>query len=178
MALRYAQVAVDIIEISLKEKPAEMLKLSPKGTVPVMVLPNGMVLEQSLDIMHWALQQQDSDGWSIVNSVVAQQIMLENDGSFKKSLDRYKYASRFPEHPPTFYRAQGEVFLQKLEVRLNQTEYLMSNKISWVDVAVFPFIRQFAAIDSIWFESASYAKLKVWLKQFTESMLFKSVMHP
>ena len=177
MALKYAQITVEIVEISLRDKPAEMLKASPKGTVPVLVLPDGMVIEQSLDIMHWALIQQDSAGWLLADSVTTQQLLAENDGSFKKALDQYKYASRFPEHAPAAYRTEGEIFLQKLEKLLNQNEYLMGSQISLADIAIFPFIRQFAAVDTAWFESTPYAKLKAWLQQRVDSTLFKSVMH-
>ena len=177
MALKYATITVEIVEISLRDKPAGMLKASPKGTVPVLVLPNGKVIEQSLDIMHWALLQQDVDGWLMGDSAVTQQLIAENDGSFKSALDQYKYASRFPEHSPAVYRTQGEVFLQKLESLLNQTEYLMGSQISLADIAIFPFIRQFAAVDAAWFESTPYAKLKAWLQQRVDSTLFKSVMH-
>ena len=177
MALKYAQVAVEVVEISLREKPAEMLKASPKGTVPVLVLPNGVVLEQSLDIMHWSLIQQDPAGWLLADSYVTQELIAENDGSFKKALDQYKYASRFPEHAPEVYRTQGEIFLQKLEKLLNQNEYLMGSQISLADIAIFPFVRQFAAVDAAWFESTHYTKLKAWLHQHVDSALFKSVMN-
>ncbi len=176
MALKYAKINVEIIEISLKDKPVAMLKASPKGTVPVLVLPNGEVLEQSLDIMRWALQQGDVDGWLSEDNVLIQQLIAENDGSFKQALDKYKYASRFPEQSVEVYRAQGKIFLQKLETLLNQADYLICAQLSIADIAIFPFIRQFAAVDSVWFEASPYQKLKVWLSQLVDSELFKSVM--
>lgn len=176
MALKYAKIEVEIIEISLKDKPAAMLKASPKGTVPVLVLANGIVIEQSLDIMHWALQQSDEDGWLASENQLSHTLITENDGSFKQTLDKYKYANRFPEQSAEVYRAQGEVFLQKLESLLNQSEYLVGAKLSFADIAIFPFIRQFAAVDSAWFEASSYQKLKAWLRQLADSELFKSVM--
>ena len=176
MALKYATITVEIVEISLRDKPAGMLKASPKGTVPVLVLPDGKVIEQSLDIMHWAILQRDIDSWLMVDNALTQQLIAENDGIFKSALDQYKYASRFPEHSPTVYRTQGEVFLQKLERLLNQTEYLMGSQISLADIAIFPFIRQFAAVDAAWFETASYPKLQIWLGRLVESELFVSVM--
>jgi glutathione S-transferase len=176
MALRYAGVAVDIREISLKAKPAHMLLVSPKGTVPVLVLPDGQVIDESLEIMIWALQQQDDDGWLEADNLQTQQLIAENDGRFKQNLDQYKYAIRFPEHTAEYYRTQGEEFLAKLERRLYQTGFLIGDTISLADIAIFPFIRQFAAVDNAWFESTDYSKLKLWLKHMIESELFRRVM--
>jgi len=176
MALSYAGIPVEIREISLKQKPAHMLQVSPKGTVPVLVLPDGQVIEQSLEIMHWALQQHDADGWLSADPQHAALLIAENDGSFKQHLDRYKYAIRFPEHSAEHYRAQGELFLAKLEQRLQQSTFLLGDEISFADIAIFPFIRQFAAVDHDWFESTGYIKLKSWLQHLVESALFKRVM--
>lgn len=176
MALKYADVAVEIREISLKDKPKSMLEVSPKATVPVLVLQDGTVLEESLDIMRWALQQRDSEGWLNADSELTQQLIAENDGSFKQALDKYKYAIRFPEQSAETYRTQGEVFLQKLESLLNQSAFLLKDQVSQADIAIFPFIRQFSGVDAVWFEAAPYPKLKAWLKGLVESELFVSIM--
>jgi glutathione S-transferase len=176
MALSYAGIAVEVREISLKDKPAHMLQVSPKATVPVLVLPDGQVIDQSLQIMQWALQQHDADGWLSADPQHTALLIAENDGSFKQNLDRYKYAIRFPEHSAADYRQQGELFLAKLELHLQQTSFLLRNKISLADIAIFPFIRQFAAVDSDWFASADYIKLKSWLQHLVESELFQGVM--
>jgi glutathione S-transferase len=176
MALSYAGIPVETREISLKDKPAHMLQVSAKGTVPVLVLTNGQVIDQSLEIMQWALQQRDADGWLRADPQHAALLMAENDGSFKQNLDRYKYAVRFPEHAAEDYRQQGELFLDKLEQQLQQTSFLLSNKISLADIAIFPFIRQFSAVDADWFESSDYIKLKSWLQCMVESDLFQGVM--
>lgn len=176
MALKSAGIEVDIREISLKEKPAHMLKISPKGTVPVLLLPHGQVIEQSLDIMVWALQQRDKDGWLNADSHLMHDLIAENDGSFKRALDKYKYAIRFPEQPIEVYRAQGEVFLQRLESLLNSSPFLLTPQPCMADIAIFPFIRQYAAVDAEWFESTPYLRLKVWLKHLLESDLFHSIM--
>lgn len=180
MALKYAGVAIEIREISLRDKPAHLLQVSPKGTVPVLVLPDGTVLEQSLDIMHWALQQCDTDGWLLADSHETQQFITENDTSFKQALDSYKYAIRFPEQSIEDYRLQGEVFLTKLEQRLAQTSFLMGEQVGLADIAIFPFIRQFSAVDADWFASAPYTQLKVWLNLMVASELFNCIMekHP
>ena len=180
MALSYAGVAVEIREISLKQKPASMLQVSPKGTVPVLVLTDGTVLEQSLDIINWALLQSDRDDWAVQADLNAKKLtdalIASNDGEFKKALDQYKYAIRFPENPPEIYRAQGELFLTGLENLLKQTTYLCRDQLSKADIAIFPFVRQFSMVDEAWFENAQYPKLKAWLNGLLDSELFLGVM--
>jgi len=176
MAIWAANIQVAIREISLRDKPAHLLQISPKGTVPVLQLPDGTVLEQSLDIMQWALAQHDPQDWLNADCEAVGQLIALNDGDFKKALDRYKYPDRYPEHTQEFYRAQGEHFLQRLEVALGQYDYLLGDKPSIADVAIFPFIRQFAAVDAEWFASSPYPRLRVWLEEWLESALFTEVM--
>ncbi len=176
MALSYAGIRVEIREIALKDKPAHMLQVSPKGTVPVLVLADGKVIDQSLDIMVWALQQNDADGWLAADAVRSQQLIAENDGAFKQNLDRYKYAIRFPEQPAEYYRSAGEQFLAKLELQLQSGDFLFGNSVTLADIAIFPFIRQFAAVDPSWFETTDYIKLKYWLQRLVTSALFEQVM--
>ena len=184
MALRYSGIAVEIREIALRNKPQHMLQISPKGTVPVLVLQNGEVIDESLDIMRWALAQNDPEDWLTTGEAVfrqdAEALIKENDGAFKQALDRYKYAIRFPEQPAEVYRAEGEVFLQQLEMRLNSHRYLSRDRYALADIAIFPFIRQFALVDEKWFAAAPYPALSIWLKQLSESELFTSIMekHP
>lgn len=176
MALSYADISVETREIALKDKPAHMLQVSPKGTVPVLVLADGQVIDQSLDIMYWALRQRDVDGWLSADAVQSQQLIAENDGAFKQNLDRYKYAIRFPEQPAEYYRSAGELFLAKLELQLQSADFLFGDTASLADIAIFPFIRQFAAVDHGWFETADYIKLKSWLQRLVTSALFERVM--
>ncbi len=176
MALSSAGITLEIREISLREKPAHMLQVSPKGTVPVLVLPGGTVIDQSLDIMHWALQQHDPDGWLSADHEQTKLLIDENDGAFKQNLDRYKYADRYPEHAAEYYREQGAQFLALLEQRLQHHVFLMRDSVSLADIAIFPFIRQFAAVDQRWFESSDYARLRQWLATLVESSLFERVM--
>ena len=173
MALRYSGVPLSIVEVSLKAKPAEMLALSPKGTVPVLVCADGRVIEQSLEIMHWALAQYDPDNWLGPDSAA---LIEENDQVFKVNLDRYKYAIRYPEQPMEHYRAQGAAFLQRLEMMLEQTPYLAGDTLSLADIALAPFVRQFAHVDRDWFEQAPYPRLNAWLERFLASELFTAVM--
>ncbi|MFD0914294.1 glutathione S-transferase [Methylophilus luteus] len=176
MALWAAQVQVELREVSLREKPQYLLQISPKATVPVLQLPDGTVLEQSLDIMHWALQQNDAQGWLNIDITQADALISANDGEFKKALDRYKYPDRYPEQSQLFYREQGEQFLQRLETALAGHRYLLGDAASIADVAIFPFIRQFAAVDSEWFAQSAYGNLRVWLAGWVESALFDEVM--
>ena len=180
MALRYSEIPVDIHEVSLKAKPEEMLRLSAKGTVPVLVLQNGTVIDESLDIMRWALAHNDPDDWLMQeapdSAQLAETLIIENDGPFKRALDRYKYSIRYPEKSREEYRAEGEIFLHRLEKLLERTQYLCRDTCSYADIAVFPFIRQFALADEEWFTGATYPALQRWLKDLVESQLFISIM--
>jgi glutathione S-transferase len=175
MALRYSGIEVEIREISLRNKPPHMLQLSPKGTVPVLLLEDGTVIDESMDIMLWTLTQSDPGKW-LADSESSMQLIAENDGTFKTALDRYKYASRFPERKPEVYRAEGEVFLIKLDKLLSRNHYLLRDSYSLADIAIFPFVRQFASVDTVWFKQAPYPKLRIWLDELTSSELFLRVM--
>ncbi|WP_411991905.1 glutathione S-transferase [Agarivorans sp. DSG3-1] len=176
LAIAISQTPVLLREILLKNKPEEMLALSPKGTVPVLKLENGEVIEESVEIMLWALEQADPQAWLAPNHSKMLQWVEENDGQFKTALDKYKYAVRFPEQSPEDYRQQGELFLLKMERQLSQSRYLMGEQLSLADMALLPFIRQFASVDLHWFEQAPYPQLQAWLKQFIDSALFRSIM--
>jgi glutathione S-transferase len=175
LALTYAGIPVEIREVQLKHKPEEMLAISPKGTVPVLQLPDGNIIDESLDIMCWALAQNDPGHW-LDTGEDAERLIQWNDGDFKYYLDRYKYADRHPEFTSSHYRSQGEKFLAELEAKLSQTPHLASSHFSLLDAAIFPFIRQFAAVDKQWFVSSDYQLLKNWLSELLESELFVSVM--
>lgn len=175
MALRYAGVPVQIVEVSLKAKPADMRALSPKGTVPVLSV-DGRVIEESLEIMLWALAQHDPDDWLLKGDPRVLQLIAENDQAFKHHLNRYKYAERYPELPMEHYRAEGEVFLRALEALLADRAFLLAEHLSLADVALAPFVRQFAHVDREWFASAPYPRLQAWLQRFLESALFVAVM--
>ncbi|KAI2693571.1 glutathione S-transferase [Pseudomonas sp. TNT3] len=179
MALRYSGVAVDIVEVSLRAKPAEMLALSSKGTVPVLNA-DGQVIDESLSIMRWALAQNDPQDWLLKDDSAGQAqidtLIEENDQVFKVHLNRYKYAERYPEQPMEVYRAEGEVFLRKLDGLLAGRDYLLAGHPSLADVALMPFVRQFAHVDREWFGQTPYGRLQVWLQRFLESALFIGVM--
>ena len=175
MAIAYAGIEVGLREVFLKDKPAAMLAASSKGTVPVLIETNGYVIDESLDVMAWALDQQDSDHW--LSGEGLQDPLIDScDNTFKHWLDRYKYAVRFPEQSEQWYRAQGERFLDQLEQLLTNHRYLRGDSLSAVDVAVMPFIRQFAAVDPAWWKKAPFPMTRKWLDAWLESRLFTSVM--
>lgn len=179
MALRYAGVPVEIVEVSLKNKPAEMLALSPKGTVPVLNA-DGVVIDESLQIMRWALAQNDPDDWLLAGDAFAalwmEKLIEGNDQIFKSALNRYKYAERYPEQPMEAYRAEGALFLQKLDELLEGRDYLLADHPSLADIALLPFVRQFAHVDREWFAQTPYVRLQAWLQRLLESELFTSIM--
>lgn len=177
MTLCGGSIAVELREVSLRAKPEAMLAISAKGTVPVLHLPDQTVLDESLDIMRWALAQSDPDQW-LIPELAAQstRLIAENDGSFKENLDRYKYWERYPADSQQDYRAAAEVFLHKLEILLEDNRYLLGNKIGITDIAIFPFIRQFAFVDKDWFDQAPYPRIQDWLQSFLDSALFADIM--
>ena len=180
LSLTASQTEVELREVVLKDKPEAMLQASAKGTVPVLVLPSADVLAESLDIMHWALEQNDPQNWLAQDNPEQQQLMAaliaENDQVFKPNLDRYKYFERFPEQSQQAYRQQCEYWLQQLEKRLQQTIFLTADTCTLADAALFPFIRQFAFVDKVWFDQSPYPALQAWLEHWLNSPLFLSVM--
>ena len=177
LALAAGGQRVEIREIELRNKPQDLLKLSPKGTVPVLALANGPVLEESLDIMYWALRQNDPQDWLEASALPAGEALIKaNDTEFKCLLDRYKYADRYPDHPQAYYRRQGEGFLSVLESRLILHGHLCGARFTLADAAILPFVRQFAAVDSAWFQQAPYPEVRRWLDDFTASGQFAAIM--
>ena len=176
LALHQANIDYESIEISLKDKSSEFLALSPKGTVPVLVDVNGEVIEESLEIMLWALNQNDPACWLLNDENISCKLIDENDLNFKKNLDRYKYADRFPEHSKEYYRSQCEIFLNLLNDKLQSNNYLMVERISLADAAIFPFVRQFSLVDEDWFLNSKYQELKKWLNDFKNTEMFQEVM--
>jgi glutathione S-transferase len=176
MAIAVSGLSVALREIELGNKPEAMLAISPKGTVPVLLLPDGQVIEQSLDIMRWALALHDPQDWLNQAPEDATRLIEWNDGDFKYYLDHYKYADRYPEQTSADYRQQGEVFLGELEARLQGTRFLCGDTFGLADAVILPFIRQFAAVDNAWFANSPYPALQQWLDNFLTSNLFTAVM--
>ncbi|KJK19375.1 glutathione S-transferase [Pseudomonas sp. 2(2015)] len=179
LALRYAECPVEIREVSLKAKPAELLALSPKGTVPVLSA-GSLVLEESLEIMRWALAQHDPQDWQLTADPQAAQaaeaLIERNDRQFKVQVNLYKYAERYPQHSREEYRAQAEPWLAELNERLAHQGYLFADHPSLADAALLPLMRQFAGVEPEWFAQAPYPHLQAWLQGWLASALFKAIM--
>ena len=170
--------SVELREVVLRDKPASLINISPKATVPVFQLEEGQVLEESLDIVLYALSTRpDLEQVLLPDSLNADILRLikVNDGEFKCALDRYKYADRY-EQSQAYYREKGELFLDALNERLNNHRYLMCNEMTLADLAIFPFVRQFAHVDKQWFEASHYTALVQWLDEWLASDLFISIM--
>lgn len=179
LALRYSECPVDIREVSLKAKPPALLELSPKGTVPVLHAGNE-VLDESLDIMRWALARHDPQDWLLradpQAAQAAEALIVRNDRDFKVQVNLYKYAERYPQQSREDYRQQAESWLAELDARLAQQRYLFAEHPSLADAALLPLMRQFAGVEPDWFASAPYPHLRAWLQGWLESALFKVIM--
>lgn len=178
LALRQSQTPYELHEVVLRDKPAALLSLSPKGTVPVLHLPDGRVLEQSLDIMRWALGQDDPAGWLTAAPAEAMRALINtNDLQFKPLLDRYKYPERHPEQTQAAYRDQAVAcMLALLDQQLQHSRHLLSEQASLADMALLPFVRQFAQVDRAWWDDAKLPALRRWLDTLVSSELFEAVM--
>jgi glutathione S-transferase len=180
MALLQVGVAYQAHEVSLRDKPPAMLALSPKGTVPVLVLPSGQVLEQSMDIMFWALHQHDPMDWlpaSNAGMADALALIAHNDGPFKQQLDRYKYPNRSGLESGVADRDEAAIWLRTLDARLRVQPELAGEHFGMADAAVAPFVRQYAHTDPTWFAAQPWPALASWLTKFEASDLFQAIMH-
>lgn len=185
LALAVSGVEVEHREVVLRNKPAEMLAASPKGTVPVLVLPDGGVIDESLDIMLWALRQNDPAHWLAPPGATLDDMLdfiRVNDGAFKRNLDRYKYPNRYPQESgadtaafAATQRDLGARWLDEMEGRLGEG-WLFGNQASLADMATLPFVRQFAHTDAAWFAAQPWPRLQAWLAAFEASPLYLGVM--
>lgn len=179
LAIAVSRQYCDLREVVLRDKPPEMLSASPKATVPVLVLPDGKVIEESLDIMHWALAQFDPEEWLAPMGSARDELLAlisDNDGPFKHHLDRYKYTTRYEGADSSEHRAEGAQFLRQLDDRLAARPYLMGDRFSIADAAIFPFVRQFANADRIWFDASDMPHLQRWLGLNLTSPRFAHIM--
>ena len=173
-AVRSNQV-FELREILLKNKPGEMLLASSKGTVPVAITQEGMVIDESLELMLWILSESDPDNWldGLENSMT---LIQQNDAEFKYWLDRYKYHVGYPEEEQEVYRGRASEFLRVLENLLSDNEFLFGSRPNLADVAIFPFVRQFAFVDKDWFDNSAFLKTKAWLDHWMDSDFFRVSM--
>ncbi len=174
MAVLSAGVEVELREIKLKEKPQAFLKVSPSATVPS--LQSGdLDLDESLDIMRWALGQKDPNG--LLNMPdIGESLIIQNDGPFKEALDHTKYAVRYPDLDPQTERSKASEFIRSLNKRLSEHAFLTGDRPTLADIAIFPFVRQFAHIDRIWFDAQPWPRVILWLDGFLASTDFQTAM--
>lgn len=182
LALSVSATRCELREILLRDKAPAFLEASPKGTVPVVVTRDGQVIEESFDIMLWALERSDPEDWlkpesGSLDDMLA--LIAQSDGDFKSNLDRYKYPNRH-DGDATTARAAGAVFLRALNERLAVAPFLFGNRIALADMAIAPFVRQFANVDRDWFDGEDWPHLRAWLERFLASDRFMSIMdkHP
>ena len=174
MALSHANITVEFREILLSERPDQLYAASAKGTVPVLQLSEGTVIDESFDIMQWALGQVDTD-WLDINLEQQLSMIKINDEEFKPWLDKYKYHERYLEQPKEFYQAMCGEILSQYETNLFDKQFLIGQKLQMVDVAIMPFVRQFAHVNLPYFKE-TYPRLNGWLESWIESDLFQSIM--
>ncbi|MEM9842272.1 MAG: glutathione S-transferase, partial [Pseudomonadota bacterium] len=181
MAIAAAGLECRLREVVLRDKPAEMLEASPKGTVPVIVESDSTVIEESLDVMAWALARNDAEGWLTPDRGSFEEmadLIAECDGPFKRALDRYKYPNRYDDEGVVRedQRSIGLHFLETLNARLDGQKQLFGDRVSYADIAIFPFIRQFANTDRAWFDGLDLPHLQTWLEAHLDSPRFKKIM--
>ena len=174
MAITHAKIKIELREVYLKNRPQQLYNISQKGTIPVIQLSDNSVIDESIDIMKWALTQYSSD-WYYHNTDLQNEMINHNDVEFKQWLDKYKYHGRHLENRLEFYRDKCAETLSHYEISLGKTSYLLGDNIQLVDVAIFPFVRQCANIDREWFVF-KFPNLERWLENWIQSGIFNRVM--
>lgn len=177
MALYYAQIRIQQIEVDLRNKPLALLEVSSKATVPVLVVNSELILTESMDIIYWALKHHDPDHWlNHSNEEQTQKLIDANDRQFKPILDAYKYSHNREPQSLELYRTQAQSYLSTLNELLSRNTFLLGSGMGLLDCALMPFIRQFYMVDTLWFEQSGYGHLQQWLDGLIESDLFRAAM--
>ena len=177
MAIHASGQKCELREVLLRDKPPSMLEYSLKGTVPVLILQDGNVIDESLDVIDWALNLNDPDNWQrSKDNEKTKELIKINDGEFKHHLDRYKYSKRYDNEDPEFHRKKCLKFIESVNNELNNSKYIFDDNISYADIVLLPFVRQFRIADMEWFDSLPYDNLKKWLSSFLDSSLLHSIM--
>ncbi len=177
MAIHISGQKCELREVLLRDKPPSMLEYSAKGTVPVLILQDGNVIDESLDVIDWALNLNDPDDWQrSKDTKKTKELIKINDGEFKYHLDRYKYSKRYDNEDPEFHRKKCLKFIESVNNELNNSKYIFDDNISYADIVLLPFMRQFRIADMEWFDSLPYDNLKEWLSSFLNSPLLNSIM--
>lgn len=175
MGLMISETKVVLREVVLRDKPSAMIAASPKATVPVLVMPDGSVIDQSIDIMRWALRQNDPQHW-LEYEEQANTLIEQADGPFKTALDRYKYHSRYDDADPNIEQEKALAILRQWDAQIGDKLCFFGEKNGVADFAIFPFVRQFANHDRGWFDAQNIPNLQRWLAAHLQSPLFQSIM--
>ena len=180
MAIYLSQIVVEHREVSLKNKPKSMMEISPKGTVPVLLLENGDVIDESMDIINWCLKTKSRVFKDILDDsqkAFTKKIIKIFDEKFKFHLDRYKYATRYKNVDAVSHRDTCLDILKTLDKNINNTKWFFSNNVNKIDISVLPFIRQFRIADPLWFDvNQDIPNIQIWLENFLQSKLLNEVM--
>lgn len=181
LAIKASGIEVYLREIVLRHKPSEFVSDSPKATVPVLKLTNGKILEESVDIMRWALEQNDPNDWLQIlekRKEYSERFLTNLDGPFKNDLDRYKYASRYglENTESLVHREEGSKFLSQINRWLKETPHLSGERQGFLDIASLPFVRQFRIADPEWFDQQDWPQLHTWLQTFLAWDQFSLIM--
>lgn len=182
IAIFKSQKSVELRDVKLTSKPAAMLTASPKGTVPILVVSSSQIIDESLNVMLWSLDQSDPDNLLQQHAASSSNLpqllafIATYDDEFKACIERYKCAKRYHEPNLEECRKACEVYTQDLEARLSKHNYVMGAKESLADIAILPFIRQFAKVERKWYVQAAYPNLKRWLNSYLQSAMFNKVM--
>ena len=180
LALYSSQIQCELREVHLSDKPSEMLEISEKATVPVLQLDSGLVIDESLDIMKWALSKSDPDGLLTEYSQFqyeVDELILLIDTKFKTHLDKYKYPNRYRGVEPVDHRTIGMEVLKGIEGYINNCSYIFGEKLSFADMAILPFVRQYRIADPEWFDNVMPLPfIKKWLEKFISNSIFDEIM--
>lgn len=174
LALVSSYTRCQLREVVLRDKPAAFLEASPKGTVPVLIA-GGQVIEESFEIMQWALNRADPEGW-LDNAEASEALIAQFDTRFKTALDRYKYHTRYADADAQAERNAASKLLRQLEPDLSKTPWLFGDHPRLADVAILPFVRQFANTDRAWFDAQNWTGVRGWLSRFETSDRFAAIM--
>jgi glutathione S-transferase len=181
LAIDASKQRCELREVMLRNKPDAMLEASPKGTVPVLIDIDGTVLDESLEIMLWALRRNDPERWLVAEADSLREMLSliqHHDTHFKQHLDRYKYPNRYEGSSAAMSRAEASGDLEMLEATLRRTPYLYGDRPALADMAIAPFVRQFANVDTAWFKAQSWANVHRWLSSILSSERFERIMRP
>ncbi|OUS25370.1 glutathione S-transferase [Thalassotalea sp. 42_200_T64] len=176
LAIYKSKLSIELRDVVLNNKPKEMLAASQKGTVPTLVLPSAQVIDESLEVMLWALNESDPDDLLHSGSAETLTLIAQFDDQFKSCLEQYKCAKRYHESNLAECRQACEVYVKDLEQRLTEHDYIINDKESLADIALLPFIRQFAKVERQWYLQSPYPKVKRWLNRYLQSAMFTKVM--